>query len=268
VADAQGHPVADGTVVQFTVDRGTLSSLDGQTAAGQARVWLSPGIVPGDVHVIAWVGVARGELVVSVLAGQASAVALSADPEELVAGYNNVSHLRAEVRDRFGNPVTDGTPITFTVSLGRVADGTVLTSDGVAKTDFVGELVAGSSAITATAAGSAQGFIQVAIHPGPPAQMTLSASPARVGLGGLVELAASVQDQYGNPVANGTVVDFHSSGGQLTSASAPVADGVALTRLEAPAAPGKLDLVAQCGPASASASVDVLRFIYLPLVQQ
>ena len=268
VADALGHPVADGTVVQFAVDRGTLSSPEAQTAGGQASVRLSPGIEPGDVQVTAWVDTVRGELVVPILADQATIVALDADPVELVAGYNNVSHLRADVRDRFGNPVADGTPVTFTVSLGRIADGTVLTSGGVAQADFFGELIAGTSAITATAAGGAQGFTRVAIHPGPPAQMTLSANPARVEPGGQVELVASVQDQYGNAVADGAEVDFHSSGGQLTPASAPVSDGVALARLEAPAARGRLNLVAQCELASAHASVDVLGFIYLPLAQQ
>ena len=188
VADALGHPVADGTVVQFAVDRGTLSSPEAQTAGGQASVWLWPGIVPGDAQVIAWVGTVRGELFVPVLADQASAVALDADPEELVAGYNKVSHLRADVRDRFGNPVADGTPVTFTVSLGRVADGTVLTSGGVAVADFFGELVAGTSAITATAAGGARASPGWSIHPGPPAPMTLSASPAarRIGRTGRV----------------------------------------------------------------------------------
>ncbi len=266
VTDALGHPVADGTVVQFAVDRGMLSALTAQTAGGQASVWLAPGLAPGDAHVSARAGAARGELVVPVLADQASTVALNADPDELVVGYNNVSHLRADVRDRFGNPVTDGTPVTFTVSLGRVALETVLTSGGVAKVDFVGELVAGTSAITATAEGGAQGFTRVAIHPGPPAQMTLSVNPARVGPGRQVELAASVQDQYGNPVADGTKVDFHSSGGQLTPASAPVSAGVALTRLEAPAVPGKLVTEAFCGTASAHASVDVVWLVALPLV--
>jgi hypothetical protein len=254
--------------VEFAVDRGMLSSLREQTAGGQASVWLWPGIVPGEAHVIARAGAARGELVVPVLAGQASVVTLHADPEELVAGYNSISHLRAEARDRFGNPVADGTLIIFRVSLGRVADGTVLTAGGVATADFVGERVAGTSAITATAEGGAQGFTRVTIHPAPPAQMTLSANPARVGPGGEVELSASVQDQYGNPVVDGTIVDLHSSGGQLTPSSASVAAGVALARLEVPTVPGKLNLVAQCGPASAYASVDVLRIVFLPLAQQ
>ena len=268
VMDGLGRPVTDGTVVQFAADGGTLSSFQAETAGGEASVLLSPGIMPGDVQVIAQAGVARAGLLVPVTAGQPSTVTLSADPGELVAGYNSVSHLRAEVQDRYGNLVSDGTPVTFTVSLGRVADSLMNTTAGVAATDFLGELVAGTSVITATAGGGAHGFVRVAVRPGPPAQMTLSVNPARIRPGGQVELAASVHDPYGNPVADGTVVDFRSSGGQLTAAAVPVAGGVALTRLETPDVPGKLDLIAQCGPVSANASVDVLWLGYLPLVWQ
>ena len=52
----------------------------------------------------------------------------------------------------------------------------------------------------------------------------------------------------------------------FTAASAPVAGGVALTYLMAPAAPGRLDLAASCGAASASAAVEVWRVVYLPLI--
>ena len=210
-----------------------------------------------------------GEPVVPVLAGQASAVALSVDPEELVAGYNNVSHLRVDVRDRFGNPVSDGTPVAFRVSLGSGGrNGDHIRGGGEGRLyRQVGRRVQRNHC---NGGGRCPRFRSI----GDPSRATRTNDPQRqpntCPTGGLVELAAAVQDQYGNSVPNGTIVDFHSSSGQLTSASVPVADGVALTRLEAPATPGRLDLVAHCGSASASTSafVDVLRFIYLPLVQQ
>jgi subtilisin family serine protease len=268
VTDGLGQPVADGTIVGFTTDRGALSASEAETAGGAASVWLSPEQTPGDAHVVARAGAAQGELVVPVLAGQASAVIVIAEPAELVAGYNNVSRLRAEAWDHYGNPVSDGTPITFTASLGRVVSGTVSTVGGNAATDFVGELVAGTSQIAATAEGGAQGHVLVTILPGPPAQMSLTARPARVRPEGLVELTASVQDHFGNAVADDTIVGFRSSAGQLTAISAPTTGGDAQTRLVAPDTPGQLAVEAFCGPVSAYASVDVLRQVFLPLVWQ
>jgi hypothetical protein len=377
LTDPLGLPVADGTVVEFTADHGNLSAPAAQTVSGQASVWLASGSVAGIASVTARAATAQGDLLVPILAGPASDVMLSADPVELIAGYNHVAHLRAVVQDRRGNPVSDGTAITFTVSLGRVTTATVHTAGGAAATDFSGERVAGMSAITATAESGSQGFAQVriqpgapaqvaletnpaqiivgegrsrlratvqdaygnavangwpvtfttdlgelrpsdfagvsltfggelavptlggvaevvlasglragtahvqaaispdlrepgevAIRPGPPALATLSARPARVAPGGQVALTATVRDQYGNTVGAGAVVDFRSSGGQLSATSAPVSDGVAAVRLVAPGAPGRLDLEALCGPTSAHASVDVLWATYLPLVRQ
>jgi subtilisin family serine protease len=268
VVDGAGSRVADGTVVAFTADRGLLSASEATTVGGVASVSLTPGSVAGDVHVTARAGTAQDVLVLPVLAGPANAVVVTADPQEVVAGYNNVSRLRAAVEDRYGNPVADGTPITFTAALGRIVTGTVSTAGGIAATDFIGELVAGTSAITATVEGGVQGFVQVRILPGPPAQMSLSARPARVGPGGQVALVATVHDRFGNPVADETIVGFRSSGGVLMAAEVPASDGIAQNRLLAPAAPGKLAIEALCGTASAQASVDVVWSSFLPLIWQ
>ena len=70
-----------------------------------------------------------------VLAGLASTVIVTAAPDELVAGYKMY---RAPRRGpgSLRKSCQDGTPITFTASLGRVVSGTVSAIGGNAATDF------------------------------------------------------------------------------------------------------------------------------------
>ncbi|RMF34547.1 MAG: hypothetical protein D6759_05720, partial [Chloroflexi bacterium] len=73
-----------------------------------------------------------------------------------------------------------------------------------------------TATITATA-GSAQGTTTVTFAPGPPVTLTLTASPTAITADGTstATITATVTDQYGNAVADGTVVTFTASAGSL-----------------------------------------------------
>jgi hypothetical protein len=251
------------------------------TTAGVATTDFVGELVAGTSVITATAeGGAQGVVRATIQPGAPAQIALETSPAQISVGEDKAL-LRATVRDRYGNAVMDGTPVTFTTDLGELrsidsvgarpavsSDLTAQTIDGMAKASLASGFRSGTAHVRAAVASGPIESGAVTIQPGPPALMTLSAQPARVGPGGRVELAASVQDQYGNSVADGAIVSFHSSGGQLTAASAPVSDGVALTRLVVPAAPGKLDIEALCGPASAHASVEVPWFAYLPLTRK
>jgi|GEM_PF-1085696 len=219
VIDGLGERVADGTPVRFTSDRGTLSEEDAVTAGGQASVTLSAGTTPGDAHITAQAGAARGELAVAILPGQPYTLSVTADPATLTAGYNQVAHLSAQAMDQYGNAVEDGTVLSFAASLGRMVSPTATTSGGRGTVDFLAELVAGTSSITVTAPGGAQGFVEVSIRPSAPAQLSLTADSDHIAVGGeTVRVRATVQDTYGNRVADGTVVTFTTDLGELRTA--------------------------------------------------
>ena len=236
VADAFGAAVPDGTLVVFATDLGTLSSPSAPTVGGQASVALAPGLAIGQAHLVAQAGGVEARLAKAILPGQAHSVSVMASPSELTVGYNQIARLTAEARDRYGNPVADGTPLTWVASLGRVTEPQVMTSGGRATLDFVGELIAGTSHITVTAPGGAQGLVQVKIHPAAPAQLTLAPEMPEMVVGSPGQLIrATVRDLYGNPVADSTPVAFGTSLGSLCSIAAgrqciaPTAQLVALT---------------------------------------
>ncbi len=265
VAAPDGSAAGFGARVGLSADLGLVEpitvTVDGR---GQAAAVFTAGLRSGVTQVVAALGGISATLPLTVTAGAPAHLVVTASPAVISAGGQ--AAITATVTDEAGNLVADGTAITFTASLGRVADTALATIGGAAATDFLAGPVAGQSLVTATAEGGIQAAVSVTILPGPPAQLTLSARPARVGPGGRIELSAAVRDRYGNPPADGVIVSFSSSGGVFTAASAPVAGGVALTYLMAPAALGRLDLAASCGAASASAAAEVWRVVYLPLI--
>ncbi len=222
VVDAFGDPVSDGIPLQFTTDLGTLSALSALTDDGEAEVILTPGTQAGGAHIVAQAGNVQGRLTVPILAGPAATLALSAEPAELVAGYNQIARLAATASDQYGNPVTDGTLVQFATTLGQLAATSVATIGGQAEVDLIGGLVAGEAQVTATAPGGAQGQAIITIRPAAPATVELAATPAEVAVGGEVtRLRATVRDVYDNLVADGTVVTFTADLGGLR----PVTDG-------------------------------------------
>ena len=206
--DALGDPVPDGTVVQFTATRGALTPTVASTANGQAGARLLPGANPGPARVTVTAGGVAGHVAIAILPGAAVALTLTATPAELAAGYNQVAQLSGFVADRYGNPVADGTAVAFTASLGIVSPAVAMTTNGVAAASFIGELVAGTSAITATS-GGATGHAQVRIRPAALVSLALAFAPAQIGVGGQTAVfTATVRDTYGNPAEDGTAVEF------------------------------------------------------------
>lgn len=209
VVDAFGDPVSDGIPLQFVTDLGELSAPTALTDDGEAEVTLTPGTQAGDAHISAQAGNVQGSLTVPILAGPAATLALSAQPAELTAGYNQIARLTATAADQYGNPVADGTSIQYTTTLGQLAVASVATSGGKAEVNLIGGLIAGQAQVTATAPGGAQGQATVTIRPAAPAAVELTAAPAAVAVGGEVSrLQATVRDAYANLVADGTVVTF------------------------------------------------------------
>ncbi|HIC95049.1 TPA: hypothetical protein EYP12_00295, partial [Candidatus Bipolaricaulota bacterium] len=86
--------------------------------------------------------------------------------------------------------------------------GTTTDASGVATATLTSGHVAGVCTVTATA-DSVTGTTTITITPDAPAELTASADPAVIATGGATStITAAVQDQYGNDVADGTVVTF------------------------------------------------------------
>jgi predicted extracellular nuclease len=249
VFDQFNNPIADGVVVSFTTDFGALSSSSATTVNGTATVTLSS-TLPGVATVTATVGSLSATVEVTFTVGAPANVTLVALPSTLPVG--SLSTLTATVTDQYGNVVADGTLVSFTTDLGNVSPASATTVNGVA-TATLSSTVAGVATVTATV-GSLSATAQVTFTPDVPANVALVAVPSTLPVDNLSTLTATVTDQFGNPVADGTTVNFTTSLGTLSGSSATTVNGVATVTLSS-TLPGVAVVTATVGSLNATTQV-------------
>jgi hypothetical protein len=115
---ANGDPAADGTVVSFTTSLGNVSPVTATTVGGVATATLSS-TAAGVAAVTATVNSLSATAQVTFTPGAPFTLTLTAVPATLPVG--NSSTLTATATDQYGNPVADGTTISFTTSLGALS---------------------------------------------------------------------------------------------------------------------------------------------------
>ena len=278
VRDRYGNVVADGTVIRFETTVGQLISSSAPTVGGLAQVLMLGGRVAGTAVVTATApsGV-YGTVAVVIRPNRPAAVGLTAEPAAVVVG-GVAALLTATVRDMFGNLVTEAVSVTFRTNLGglravgsqqavdSVYVGTAV--DGVAVAELVSGERSGVAEVQVALNAAVSTVGQVRFLPGPAAQLTLSADPARVPVGGRTQLSAWVIDRFGNNVADGTWVSFGVTAGQLDASMVATRNGVASTGLTAPDQPGTVQVAAISSPASGFTAVEVFlsRATFLPLI--
>jgi len=238
ITDQWLHPVADGTVVTFTTDLGSfpLTPYTGATANGVAVATLTAGADLGAATVLVTAGDAFSDTVVQFTPGEPHAVTVEANPGSIVADGVSTSIITATITDQWFHPVADGTIVTFTTDLGSfpLTPYTRTTSGGVATAVMASSTQAGTSVVTATA-GAAFGTAEISLIPGDPATLTLLPLSSQVSVDNTVVVTATLSDQYGNAVIDGTPVTFATSlnlgGGGLLPEVGYTAGGVVTTTL-------------------------------------
>lgn len=94
------------------------------------------------------------------------------------------------------------------------------------------------------------------VVPGPPANITVSADPTSISVGGFTStVQANVTDAYGNPVADGTVVTFTTSLGTISPPIAYTVYGVAVATLTSGSTPGTATVTARSGSVVSTTTV-------------
>jgi adhesin/invasin len=247
--DQFGNPVVNGIVVSFTTNLGSASPVTRVTTNGIATATLSS-TLPGTAVVTATVGSLSATRLVTFTPGPPTNLSLAAAPSTLQVG--NLSALTATVADQFGNPVVNGTVVSFTTNLGSASPVTRVTTNGVA-TATLSSTVAGLATVTATV-GSLNATRPVTFTPGPPANLALIAAPSTLPVGNLSALTATATDQFGNLVASSVIVSFTTSFGALSNSSATTINGIATATLSS-TLPGTAVVTAMLGSLSATAPV-------------
>jgi adhesin/invasin len=189
-----------------------------------------------------------------VVAGPPALIQVTGTPTQIPVG-GSVSSIEAVITDLWGNPVADGTTVSFITDRGTLNPSTTTSADGLASTTLTSGPAAGVATVTA-AAGDAQGTAQVTVLPGPPDSLQLSADPTQIPVGGYTStLTARVYDQFDNAVADGTAVSFSTSKGSIAPTQMTTLGGLAQTTLTSGSQSGIAVVTAQAGNTSTSVTV-------------
>jgi hypothetical protein len=233
VLDDESNPVADGTAVLFRTSlAGTGVTPSDTTVDGLATAIFSAGTQSGVATVAATSGAASATVSITIGSGPAGSLEfVSALPTVIgVKGsaLPQKSTITFRVRDVNGNPVTDGTQVTFTLISG-VGGGETLepaqggTTAGLASTVLTSGTVSGpvrvQARVTVGTVTLTSTSTNVSIAGGAPSGAHLGVAPAFRNIAGLVTqgiicpVTAIVGDRFGNPVPQNTAVSYFTNGG-------------------------------------------------------
>ncbi len=221
---ADGQPITLTYWISFSTNLGKIPSRS-LAISGTTTVFLTAGTTAGSAIIIAAAQRASASTAVLLLPGEASVLTLTAEPTEVPVGGRQ-STLLAVVRDAYGNAVADGTPVTFSTTLGTVSPTLTTTRNGEACSWLTSGNRVGIATVLARS-GPANDTTAVRFLPLLPATLTLVVSPSVIVADGIssATLSAWVADAFGNPVADGTAVHFFTSLGHVRPAQAGTVAG-------------------------------------------
>ncbi len=253
VVDGNGTRVIDGTVVNFSASPSTVSiSQSGTTTSGIASVPFVPASV-GDTTLTATTTNGVTESILFEQAGPPASITLatSVDAGEILP-QNGVAALTVTVLDSTGQPVIDGTSVSFIATEGSVNPSTALTINGAATATYLAGTASGVVEITATVetgSGPISEVQNIEVETGIAASVLVeSVQPSTIGIKGSGKedtalITYRILDSFGNPALDGIEVNFEivttTGGGEgLTATSAKTAGGKVSVSLRSGTAAG------------------------------
>ena len=227
VKDLYHHPVLDGTTVNLvTTLPGTVflpggtPSFSGVTTGGFVVTTLQGGTVAGTAFITATSGTAKGSGRVQLLALEPYSITITANPAVIPVSRGNISTtLRVTVTDMYANLVS-GAAVTLTTDAGslRAPNGItgtsviITTSNGFGTGWLASTEMVMTATVTAeiTTTGRPPATVEVYFKPALPYTITSEAFPSSVMVcGGETVVTATILDEFGNLVEDGTEVNFN-----------------------------------------------------------
>ena len=291
VYDQFGNPILSGTRIIFSTSSGRVTPDSATTGAdGTARTLLVSSRTVGRVTISARVGTILGTAYIDFLPSTPSEIVLFASLPRIPADGSSKDTIIARVLDSSHYPVSDGTPIIFTVDNGDIASFSSgarkqaaklvhsrllssslasrcvsFTRDGIAKAILTSSTIAGFATIIATSDTTnplaPSDTIQVQYLPGEPHSITLTTSrPALVANSvDTCWVEAQVFDIFGNHLLSGITVNFSVSSGTVNPIAALTdSNGIARTLLTSGLTVERATITAQVGTIIRQAYIDFL----------
>ncbi len=275
VRDTGDEPMTDGTIVTITTTAGDLdSSKDGVQASisvtlkdGMATVMLTSPTNVGTATIRATADGVSAGTTVEFVASSVSAITLNASPNNLTADGKSTSTITATVSDAMGNAVADGENISFSLTgPGSISLPYARTSNGKASITYTTSSQTGTATITAeSTSGAAASSTSISLIKPVIGTVSISSGSISIVADGVstTTIVANVVDTAGNPVENGTAVNFVATAGTLkatrqggtSEATAYTVNGTASATLTSSTSIGTSTVTVTVGGLSKSLSV-------------
>lgn len=153
--------------------------------------------------------------------------------------------------------MADGTLVSFGTTRGSVSPTPVPTIGGIAQTTLSSGPEAGIALVTGRC-GNAIASVSVTFVPAAPASVVVAANPPTVPVGGQATVVATVRDQWGNLVSDGSVLQFNATLGSVWPVSGMTMNGQATTTFQAGTLAGDAWITATAGGGSGQTVIPVL----------
>ncbi|MHB1399193.1 MAG: hypothetical protein ACYDAI_03120 [Trichloromonadaceae bacterium] len=233
VKDSDNNAVADGTVVNFTTTKGSISD-SATTTNGVASTTFQAGPAGGVVTIKATTGTLTTDLSLTVASGPVSSITnQSVTPQQIGVrggGKEDVSIIVFRILDGTGNTVSDGTTVNFAIAtpLGggeKLSPASAQTVGGNVSVALQSGTIPGIATVSASVTAGTQTIAseaRVTIVAGLPEHDHFSAAVEKFNVAGYATLGietkvtAFVGDRYSNPVPIGTPVSFFTEGGIIS----------------------------------------------------
>jgi hypothetical protein len=166
VRDCANSPVTNTTSVAFQVApiSAAIAPNPALTLGGTATATLTSPTVAGSSIITASSGSVRNSQLITFT--PLSPYTVTVSPSRSVITPTESTNVNVQVTDRYGNAVANGTPVTFTWTLGTLWPSVVSISNGWASTVFTANGTEGSAVITATAGLGAHGVTTITVSLG------------------------------------------------------------------------------------------------------
>ena len=228
-----GEFVPDGTLASFSSDGGALQDVVASTVNGVVKTKLTSDYESKSVTVVVKAGSVQGSTDVT-FSETVYYPTISVTPSAIPADGKSSTVVKVTMLDKDGGMAPDGTVLTFS------SDGlegitinplTITTKNGVAETTVTSGLNPGTLTLTVVS-GSAKGMATITFEELVSSISTI-ATPNIIFADGqsTTEIKCTLKDSYGVPVKDGTVVNFTTTGGVLSSKIATTLSGAASVTL-------------------------------------
>ncbi len=232
-----GDAVADGTLVSFTTDKGSITASDTSTS-GSALATFQSGSAVGTVTITATSGTVISQISIEVAAGTPTSIITENVAPGTIgvtgAGIEDTSQIIFDVRDSGGGPAPDGTAVNFSIQTpvggGESLSATsALSAGGKVTVAFQSGTVPGTVTILASltlgngSTISTEARVTIVSNRPDAGRLTMAASTLNLAggmhLGLQSTISAFLGDRAGNVVPDGTPVSFISECGTIGESS-------------------------------------------------